>query len=132
MLSGIIPSALRQYNTKNLYSMNTSIMTVLTTEDLKDLIKSCLKEELAVYFANERTNKPAHDLYSQSDLAKILKVSKPTIISWTKKGILIARRLGRRVYYEKDVVDRCLKRFLETGEAKMDLFRAAGNWASKY
>lgn len=89
--------------------MNTSIFTMLSSEDLKEIIKSCIKEEISVYFANDKAERPNYDMLTMKEVSKMLDVSKPTIIKWTKQGLLYAQRIGRRVYYKRDVVEKCLK-----------------------
>jgi excisionase family DNA binding protein len=91
--------------------MNTSIFTSLSSEDLKEIIKACIKEELSVYFENVKTERPGYDMLSMKEVSKMLGVSKPTIIKWTKQGLLYGQRIGRRVYYKRDVVEKSLKQY---------------------
>lgn len=91
--------------------MNTSIFTTLSPEDFKEIIKSCIKEELSVYFSNEKADRPNYDMLTMKEVSKMLGVTKPTIIKWTKQRLLYAQRIGRRVYYNRDVVVKCLKEY---------------------
>ena len=108
--------------------MDVSVFTTLSPEDLKDIIKSCVKEELTIYFENHQVEQPNSNILTMKDLSKMLGVSKPTIIKWTKTGLLFAQRIGRRVYYKKDDVEKCLKNYrdgsiLTEAKAKVALNR---------
>ena len=48
-------------------------------------------------------------LITRLEAAKYLKISLPTLRSWTKSGYLIAYRIGKRaVYYKRDELDQAL------------------------
>jgi excisionase family DNA binding protein len=108
--------------------MNTTIFTQLSPDDLKCIIKECIKEEMSTYFSATKSTRPEYDMLTMEELGKQLGVTKVTIISWTKKGILKASKMGRRVFYKKDEIDKCLKDYnRETG---MSLERARVRWAN--
>ena len=102
--------------------MNSTIFTTLTEEELTGIIRSCIKEELSVYY-EANSKKPNYDMLSMNELVKMLGVTKPTIIEWTKKGLLTAHRLGRRVFYKRDLVERSLRNYQGslTTEARMSV-----------
>ena len=104
--------------------MNVSLITTLTPEDLKEVIKSCVKEELTAYFQNHQIEQPSSNLLTMKELSKMLGVSKPTIIKWTKTGVIVGQKIGRRVYYKKDLIDQCLKNYQDESilrQAKMNV-----------
>ena len=112
--------------------MNTSIFTSLSSEDLKELIKSCIKEELSVHFANNKGDRPNYDMLTMKEVSEILSVSKPTIIKWTQQKLLLAHRIGRRVYYKRDVVEKCLKEYTGSIATESKVKVALNRWSNRY
>ena len=49
-------------------------------------------------------------LFSREETAKIIKVSLPTLNSWTKEGFIPSYKIANRVYYKKDEVMESLKK----------------------
>jgi excisionase family DNA binding protein len=91
--------------------MDKAIMTMIPDEEFKSIIKSCIKEELKAFFGNEHAFKKNKEMLSMKELCQILQVSKATLIKWTRQGKVTGRRIGRRVYYKPEDVERCLKQY---------------------
>ena len=49
------------------------------------------------------------DYLTQDEVAQLLKVSKVTIIKYTRNGNLKGYRIGRRVRYKRNEIDKALK-----------------------
>lgn len=83
--------------------MDTSILIQnLTVDDLCNRIRSTIQEELQ----RSSTLKEENSQYlTRSEVASLLKISIPTLHSYTKKGKLTAYRIGRRVLYRSDELE---------------------------
>ncbi len=53
--------------------------------------------------------RPENDLMSQRDVCRLLRLSKPTIIAYERRGLLHVLRIGRRVYYRRSEIMRTLE-----------------------
>lgn len=51
-----------------------------------------------------------HEYLSRDQVAKMLRISLPTLHDWCKKGILQSYRLGKRVYFKSQEVEEAMKR----------------------
>lgn len=89
--------------------MNTTIFRTLTEADLTSLIKNSIKEQMDIYYSDEKLMKPGNNMLSMAEVIKMLGISKPTLIKWTRKGVVKATKIGRRVFYKREDVDNSLK-----------------------
>lgn len=46
-----------------------------------------------------------NEYLSANDICKRFGITKPTVYEWRDRGILIARKLGARVYYRMDEIE---------------------------
>lgn len=64
-------------------------------------------------FSNLDFNQKGKDseeiLYTREETAKRLSISLPTLNEYTKRGIIIGNRLGRRVLYKQSDIEAALK-----------------------
>jgi len=82
-------------------------MDAIIFESLADLYK---RQEQVVDLLNEIKNSSNQEcIYSLKDLEKRLKVSRRTISTWTKEGILPHTKVGNKIW----VTDEQLKQFLD-------------------
>lgn len=78
------------------------IYYMLTKSEMEDLVFNCLDK-----FYNSITDeeKPIKWL-TRKEVLKLLAISSPTLLSYTKKGYLTAYRIGRTLRYkDKDVIE---------------------------
>lgn len=83
--------------------MKELLVIQITTEELQELIyDSVLKafKELKKTIAKEEPEQ----LLTRKEVAKLLKISLPTLYYWTKEGKLKHYKTGSRVYYKKNEV----------------------------
>ncbi len=59
--------------------------------------------------ASKPTSSSDSDLMSQMEVCRLLKLSKPTVIDYEKRGFLRVLRIGRRVYYRRSDIMRTLE-----------------------
>jgi hypothetical protein len=78
--------------------MDNLILTSLPTEQLEELIKRAIREELSNLKVS--TNCEPTKFLSRKEAAKFLGVSLPTLGFWSKKGLVISYRISSRVLYK--------------------------------
>jgi hypothetical protein len=85
---------------------NKIILTEISLEELKQSLRSCIKEEIAAskqYQIDQ--NKPSDsELLTIKEVAVLFKVSKVTIHSWIKLGILNPFKKNSRTYFLKSEI----------------------------
>lgn len=87
---------------------NYMLIQGVTLNDLENMISRLLDEKLANIFESipKQAEVPENGLYKRKEAAEKLLVSLVTLDTWTKAGIITARRIGGRVYYtDKDIND---------------------------
>lgn len=84
----------------------------LVTIDEKELASIIRSEVASVLKEQEKRQKPtalptpiAREFYTAKETAERLRISKVTLWRYEKDGILKARRVGRRVLYDRESVD---------------------------
>jgi hypothetical protein len=84
-------------------SNNVDMIVTLTVVQLEELIRNVVSVELQKQNSSTPTGTETEsdELLTRDAVSKMLKVSFPTLWSWNKNGILVAKKIGSRVYYEK-------------------------------
>jgi excisionase family DNA binding protein len=99
-------------------------MEAIFLESLADLYK---RQEEIVELLNEiKNSSDKENIYSLNDIEDILKVSRRTIATWTKNGILPHTKVGNKIW----VTEEQLNQFLDehSNNAGMELkIRKGGN-----
>jgi excisionase family DNA binding protein len=85
--------------------METAILYSIPATELKDMIAETVQEQLAVFFKDKE---PDRRLLTRKEACKKLGVSNPTIIKWTKTGVIPAIRIGSSIRYKACDVDEAL------------------------
>lgn len=50
-----------------------------------------------------------NEVYTIEEVANIFKTSQQNILNWRKKGTIKAIKIGKRVYFRKEEIERILK-----------------------
>lgn len=88
------------------------IITSLSTEDLKDLIRETLDEKLSQVQKPEQETLPEDEqLLNPTETVAMLRISKVTLQKWMKADKLPYLRMGRKVYFKKSEVIKALNNF---------------------
>lgn len=88
--------------------MQQIAITQLTPQDLKQLIKEVIQEELASY-EESLSNTKVDRLNSREKTAiDILDVDLSTLHRWTQQGKIIAHAIGNRIYYKDSSIEEAL------------------------
>jgi Fic family protein len=82
------------------------ILTQIPIEELKATLKTCIREEIAISKSAESKKLKSDDpeLLTIQEISKLFKVSKVTIHSWIKKGILKPIKRSSRTYFIKSEI----------------------------
>jgi len=78
---------------------NISIENI-NIEELKSLIKECVREEINPLFKKGQENYQ-EELISIDEVTGIFKVSKVTIHKWKRKGLIPFHKVNRKLYFKK-------------------------------
>ncbi|GAK95525.1 hypothetical protein JCM19294_2307 [Nonlabens tegetincola] len=83
-------------------------VTVISTDELEQLIKSTTKNSIKEYYSQKESNdsKPIHTTVKEA--ARRLKVSELTVRNYIKRGLIVAHKVGNRVLIETDSIDKAL------------------------
>ncbi len=82
----------------------TILLYNITPEELKDLIISELKKELESF--RIQSSKPEN--YSVQEVSKILGLSELTVYNYIKKGMLSAKKIGRKYIISSESLEKAL------------------------
>lgn len=83
------------------------LLEPISVIDLHNLIQKSIQECLAEIPKKQPSQQSEY--LSRKEVSKFLKISLPTLLEYTKKGILIGYRIGGRVLYKQDEVKGSLK-----------------------
>ena len=79
-------------------------LEVVDLEDLKKVISSLLDERVGKLVSSRDEVKIEY--LRTTDVLKMLKITKPTLIEWRKRGIIPSYRLGTQVRFIKsEIID---------------------------
>jgi hypothetical protein len=84
--------------------MNTNILIQISPEQLSQMIISGIREELQKFqsVSGEKSNNK--DLMTRKEVCDYLQCSETSLWDWTKKGKIIATKVGKRkVLYRKKI-----------------------------
>ena len=88
--------------------MQQIAITQLTPQDLKQLIKEAIQEELASY-EESLSNTEVDRLNSRKKTAKkIFDVNLSTLHRWAQQGRIKAHAIGNRIYYKDSSIEEAL------------------------
>lgn len=89
------------------------ILQGLNIQEFKELLYETFETKFKVLVQGNQvqsnqvqSNKPAY--YSRSEVAKLLKISLPTLNEWSKQGIIQSYRIGKRVLYKTEEIENSL------------------------
>ncbi len=84
--------------------MKKEIFINLELEDLENLIRNCIREELK----DMTNNNENADLMKANEVCEYLRISKVTLYKWMNQGKLIGYHLGTRLFFKKTDVEKAL------------------------
>jgi excisionase family DNA binding protein len=78
--------------------MKSILFQSIEVDDFKKIISDVIDEKLKILPITAKEEKS--DLLSREEVAKMLKISLPTLNDWSKKGLVQSYRIGNRVLYK--------------------------------
>ena len=86
--------------------MTNAILTTIPIEEFQAIIAQTVQEQLA----QVRPTPPKEKRYfTRKETAKKLRISLPTLNERTKNGNIEGQRIGARVLYSEDAIERALQ-----------------------
>lgn len=79
---------------------NAIMLHNLAPNDLEELIRKVVGEQLEAFRKNNSIEKP-DELLTREEVCLLLKISLTSLWNWTKKEKLKAYGIGNRVYYKR-------------------------------
>ncbi len=89
--------------------MQELILTSVTFEQLKNELTNPILKDLA-YLKAILIDKEQTELLTRKEAAKLLGVSLPTLLEWTKNGQVQGYRISSRIRYKRTELENSLKR----------------------
>ena len=77
-------------------------------EQLKTEICEAVIKEISPFFNSINSAKPETELLTRKEAAKLLGVSLPTILDWTKTGKITGYRISSRIRYKRAEIETSL------------------------
>ena len=87
--------------------MGQILVTGITVNELLSQVEQLIDAKISITPKNEN-NQP--DYLSRKEVAKLLKITLPTLHDWTKLGRLRAYKIGSRVLYKPTEVKEALEK----------------------
>ena len=89
--------------------MEQQIMLVgIKLDELLTKIETIIEAKLSAKESKEQSNASSNKYLSRIEVAKLLKISLPTLHEWTKLNLLKSYKIGNRVLYKLSEVENAL------------------------
>ncbi|SEW27094.1 helix-turn-helix domain-containing protein [Chitinophaga arvensicola] len=88
--------------------MDNVLLTVLPIEQLRTFISEAVGCEFSKRFADVQPENQSPELLTRKEAAKLLSISLPTLLDFTKSGKITGYRLGTRVRYKRSELEQSL------------------------
>ena len=85
------------------------LLSAIPLEQLRVVISEAVGSELSKHFTDLKPPNPATELLTRKEAAKLLSISLPTLLDFTKSGKIIGYRIGTRVRYKRSELEQSLK-----------------------
>ena len=89
--------------------MEKMLLIQMTPEELKDIIVEVINDHLND-LKEETQPKEPEELLTRVEVAKLLKISLPTLHEWTKEGMLQSYGIRNRVLYKRSEIMSSLRK----------------------
>jgi excisionase family DNA binding protein len=84
---------------------NSILIRNITAEELQELIRSVIKEELQILLPKRGESRNL----TRNEVAAFLKISLPTLQRYTQLGVIKGFRIGTRILYKLEDIEESLK-----------------------
>jgi excisionase family DNA binding protein len=87
--------------------MSQILFTGITLNELAERIGQVIDSKIRDFAPYQKTEKQS-DYITRAEVARLLKISLPTLNEWTKLGWLQSYKIGNRVLYKREEVESSL------------------------
>jgi len=88
--------------------MQQILFQEINVEEFKKIISDVIEEKLK--FSPRKALPEKQTIYlNRFEVVELLKISLPTLNNWSKSGIVQAYRIGNRVLYKADEIERAIQ-----------------------
>jgi hypothetical protein len=94
---------------------NSILIRNITVEELQELIRSAIREELQIHMPKKGESR----YLSRNEVAAFLKISLPTLHRYTQIGVVKGFRIGTRILYKLEDIESNLKEIVTSRYARM-------------
>lgn len=88
--------------------MQKVLLSPLNMEDLKAELSSAIVDQLTPILSQVNKPSPKIELLTRKEAAKLLGVSLPTLLDWTKTGKVQGYRIATRIRYKRTELENSL------------------------
>lgn len=88
--------------------MTNVILSSIPVDELKGLIAEVVNQELTKHLTPANQSPASNDLLTRKEAARLLGISLPTLLDYTKLGKITGYRLGTRVRYKRSELEQSL------------------------
>ncbi len=88
--------------------MSTKVITTYDDSEFRSLIAACVQQVVKDELATLIQRPDQSQFLTRQETAQLLSISLPTLHDYTKRGIIIANRLGSKVRYRRNDVESAL------------------------
>jgi excisionase family DNA binding protein len=89
------------------------ILSSFTLEELTNEINNIISKQISE-FKNTVNQKNNEEYLTSNEVKKLLGVSLPTLLDWTKREIIIGYKINTRVRYKKSEIDNYFNKINKT------------------
>ncbi|HVI43495.1 MAG TPA: helix-turn-helix domain-containing protein [Chitinophaga sp.] len=89
--------------------MENVLLSAIPVEELKGMIAEAVNNELTKHLNPVNPQPTGNELLTRKEAAKILGISLPTLLDFTKSGKITGYRIGTRVRYKRSELEQSLK-----------------------
>lgn len=79
-------------------------------QDLEQ-IKQKQQEVIGILKEKKVITNPSEIIYDNADVLQLLKISQRTLAGWRAKGIITFRKIGGKLFYTQEDINKCLKKY---------------------
>jgi len=85
--------------------MNSILITNLTPDEFTDKIREVIRDEFSLLTPKKTTPR----YLTRAEVCELLKISLPTLNSYTRKKLISGSRIGTRILYNEDSIREAVK-----------------------
>ena len=83
-------------------------LSIVNLKELEKVVSSLISESLEGLSSKKSNNEIEY--IKTGDVLKMLKISKPTLIDWRKRGVIPSYRIGSQIRFVKSEIIDCVEK----------------------